>query len=1019
MDKIKHVLNPGKEKDDEILYGSGRSDDPIHSDNQASSGLSSGTPGATAGYGSGYDTSNTGPGGTAGPHSSNLANKLDPRVDSDRDGSRPFGGSGTTDRTGVDHSTVGYGDVTQSQHGDALAGNVNKPLPHTPASFTESYPQGSSGTDLPDRTVSRPSESHSNLGGDHGSHGGLLGAIHSHDRPSHGSHDPNYSSTADKPLPSQGPVPVGSAYTGLDTPEPTYHISPFQSSGNTAGPHSSSLANKVDPRVDSDRDGSRILGSTGAPQAAYSTPSAVSGAAYPGTSGISSRPLGDRGAQDYRPEYQSSDAPSQATTGGLGYGNTGSTGPIRSYQDMPTTTTMYADDPARAPDAGYIENILDPSIRTDPTPVAGQGQQPVSGSTYSGDSHPSGLQSHGGSGLDRSNPLGSTSQSSQYGPSSGTQYSDPHHGRDTALFAGGAAATGAALTGGHHSHDPSESSTSGTGPHKSNILNKLDPRVDSDHDGSRTAGAGPGVGSTGYTGAGVTQTQPYSGTTSAYHPTSTESTSSAAGPHKSGILNKLDPRVDSDRDGSRTADRAPGTSSTQYMGAVGGTSHAQPFSGTTSGHNPTSTESTSAATGPHKSNILNKLDPRVDSDGDGSRGVGTVPGTQHRDGSHSTPHGGSTTGYHPTSTESTSSAPGPHKSGILNKLDPRVDSDRDGSRTVGTGPGFGHGEHRTGVDDGRSGHHGTSAMPILAGTGAAAAASQYPRDSDPDRSRYNESDVGEKKHGLFHRGDEKATHTEDTHRHPAEHRDDKEHHGLLGGLLHRDKDKDLEAERERERARHAKEQERHLKEEKKHHHEEKKHHHEEKKHHHEEKKHHHDDKKHHKDDKDKDHHGLLGGLLHRDKDKDKDDEAERRRIEEERLRQEEAKKHDKEHHGLLGGLLHHNKEKEHDKHDKHDKHDTHATHDTHDAHGRSTHHEKPLTTHDAYPAAAEHHEPNKLHKDPPPEIAAQMAGHDGRNKTGDDGIVTEPHTGLPMNVGKYGSGAGGTDGGPQPGYHKH
>lgn len=32
----------------------------------------------------GYDSGNTGYGSTAGPHSSNLANKADPRVDSDR-----------------------------------------------------------------------------------------------------------------------------------------------------------------------------------------------------------------------------------------------------------------------------------------------------------------------------------------------------------------------------------------------------------------------------------------------------------------------------------------------------------------------------------------------------------------------------------------------------------------------------------------------------------------------------------------------------------------------------------------------------------------------------------------------------------------------------------------------------------------------------------------------------------------------------------------------------------------------
>ena len=97
----------------------------------------------------------------------------------------------------------------------------------------------------------------------------------------------------------------------------------------------------------------------------------------------------------------------------------------------------------------------------------------------------------------------------------------------------------------------------------------------------------------------------------------------------------------------------------------------------------------------------------------------------------------------------------------------------------------------------------------------------------------------------------------------------------------------------------------------------------------------------------------------------------------------------------------------------------------------------------AYEAEQHHH--NKLHKDPPPEIQQQQQeamqsqqprqhyGTDGQigdenqvsglggsaNKAGDDGIVIEPHTGLPMNVGKYGSGHGGTDGSePIEGYHQ-
>ena len=54
--------------------------------------------------------------------------------------------------------------------------------------------------------------------------------------------------------------------------------------------------------------------------------------------------------------------------------------------------------------------------------------------------------------------------------------------------------------------------------------------------------------------------------------------------------------------------------------------------------------------------------------------------------------------------------------------------------------------------------------------------------------------------------------------------------------------------------------------------------------------------------------------------------------------------------------------------------------------------------------AADENGRHRLHKDPP-------ASHPAAQ--GDQGIVTEPHTGLPMNVGKYGSGEGGTDGAAQ------
>ncbi|KAL8906442.1 MAG: hypothetical protein Q9207_002031 [Kuettlingeria erythrocarpa] len=182
MDKIKNILNPGKSKDDEVMYGSGKSDDPVHAgtgsqatslhtaneqttkdqissssgpsgntardpigqggmgsiqqgSNPVSSSRTPGTfdgedvgstssiksgvpgsnqksnvigpsetqdtldtnkalprepaPGASQGYGSSTYTE-------VGPHASEMANKADPRVDSDLHGSRGLGGQGMT-----------------------------------------------------------------------------------------------------------------------------------------------------------------------------------------------------------------------------------------------------------------------------------------------------------------------------------------------------------------------------------------------------------------------------------------------------------------------------------------------------------------------------------------------------------------------------------------------------------------------------------------------------------------------------------------------------------------------------------------------------------------------------------------------------------------------------------------------------------------------------------------------------------------------------------------------------------
>jgi len=195
-----------------------------------------------------------------------------------------------------------------------------------------------------------------------------------------------------------------------------------------------------------------------------------------------------------------------------------------------------------------------------------------------------------------------------------------------------------------------------SGPHSSRLANAADPRVDSDRDGSRNLGAASNTRGTGTTGG-------FSGVGTGVNTTS----STNAGPHSSNIANKLDPRIDSDHDGSRNLGAANGTSST---GAYSGTQTGNHIGHT--GDRGGISNSTNA--GPHDSNLANKLDPRVDSDldGRGNRHGATTGGILGASGSHATPGSGTT-----------QNTAGPHNSDLANKLDPRVDSDLSGGKTFG------------------------------------------------------------------------------------------------------------------------------------------------------------------------------------------------------------------------------------------------------------------------------------------------------------------------------------------------
>ena len=191
---------------------------------------------------------------------------------------------------------------------------------------------------------------------------------------------------------------------------------------------------------------------------------------------------------------------------------------------------------------------------------------------------------------------------------------------------------------------------SGVGPHDSSFTSKADPRIDSDLDASRNAGLARGTGTHNtVTGAG-----------------SKETNVGGAGPHGASLANRADPRVDSNFDGSRDAGLAHGTGTHNIVTGTG-----------------SAREGTVGGAGPHSSTLTNKADPRVDSDFDGSRNAGLAGSTTAGRGTTTGGTLDSHTGTGGTYTTGTSGHGGLHTSTTANVADPRVDSDRDASKTLG------------------------------------------------------------------------------------------------------------------------------------------------------------------------------------------------------------------------------------------------------------------------------------------------------------------------------------------------
>ncbi|KAH7389835.1 hypothetical protein BKA66DRAFT_459900 [Pyrenochaeta sp. MPI-SDFR-AT-0127] len=224
------------------------------------------------------------------------------------------------------------------------------------------------------------------------------------------------------------------------------------------------------------------------------------------------------------------------------------------------------------------------------------------------------------------------------------------------------------------------------GPHDSKLLNKADPRFDSDRYGaSSNTGiigtgtqqpAGKSLGHESHT-THTDRSFPLTGTSEREPGTKDREVGSRDGYGREGLA------------GAAAAATALGVSKTlghsdekdvknqgletrqaTYGDVPGASSQTGPSSTGILGSSTTGTTGHSDPTGPHDSRLANKADPRVDSDRYGASG-----NTSGLTGGPATGIlGGATTG-----TAGHSDPTGPHDSRLANKADPRVDSDRYGA----------------------------------------------------------------------------------------------------------------------------------------------------------------------------------------------------------------------------------------------------------------------------------------------------------------------------------------------------
>jgi hypothetical protein len=546
---------------------------------------------------------------TAGPHNSDLLNKLDPRVDSDLDGSKTTKGGSSTEHD-VSHTgsmplaagtsagvLASQRDVTHENTTPFAAGSsTTAPLGQHDASHTTSTPLASatSGTVPSDQhelrhtgTLEQPRPRSSDMTEDHhygrdaavagglgaGAAGLGYAATRGHDTAPTGSdgssHGTNpYSSKQLDPralgskanLEEQRYDPQTSSHTsphhGVQSSTPVvassstrdHHNDTVASEGSSGVHHKSSLLNKLDPRVKTDS--SKTRESTPAkhdePQSHHGRDAALIGGGAATAGGIHHElHRNDTAAAG------SSVLPEERSTGTTGpLSSSGTSAPLTGS----TTTSPQQSSHTSAPLSSSTTSATHPtSVPSDPTAL-----RTSEFDTYHGPKTTSGSPFYGTVGApapiadDKSSHAHqSTSTGSAAAPVA--QQQDAHHyGRDAALGGAGLATAGGLAYAGQHDNKQDTGPASNTlGPHSSNAANVLDPRVQPDP----SKQVHHNVGSTAEDPASRTIGHHESNIANIIDPRvqpdpSKQKAHVTSGPHQSDTLNRLDPKAN-DKTGER------------------------------------------------------------------------------------------------------------------------------------------------------------------------------------------------------------------------------------------------------------------------------------------------------------------------------------------------------------------------------------------------------------------------------------------------------------------------------------